>query len=501
MFNTENTENQRPSVRRNAPRVLQLWPGRWGAAPVRALSLLAALLLAGCASYVEQRGPQEGEGAPAAPEKFSHAGETPKAIAASEPDEWWRVFKDPTLDRLVQQLENANPDLEAALARVDQSFAALGISRGPLLPTITADAAAGRRRDSVNNLLFPIAMPEYERYRLGMSASWELDLWGRVRGAVKRDSFRAEAAELEYRAALLSLQGELARQYFAWRTASQELQITSEAVRLREENLKLQQSRLELGSGVEIDVARAKVELSNASASKEAAARNVGKIRHAIAALIGQAPAEFTAELSAEAEATSGQPVVVPAGVPSELLERRPDLRAADRSLRAAAVQVGIRKADFLPRITLNGSGGVASLRTSNLFDGGSGFFDIGPQIDVPVFQSGRRKSSVAEAKAQWREAAANYRGILLTAVREVDDALLDLKSLSREAVARAEATVAADKAAEAAKARHESGLADYFEVIDAERDRLQARLAENALHGMQHAAGVNLIQALGGGW
>jgi len=468
---------------------------------VRAMCLLAAFLLAGCASYVEQRSPQEGEGQPAAPGKFSHADDSLKPNAASDSDTWWKAFKDPTLDSLMQQLEAANPDLEAALARVDQSLAALGISRGPLLPTITADAAAGRRRDSVNNLLFPIAMPEYERYRLGMSATWELDLWGRVRGAVKRDSLRAEASELEYRAALLSMQGELARQYFAWRTASRELRINSEAVRLREENLKLQQSRLELGSGVEIDVARARVELSNASAGEEAAARNVGKIRHAIAALIGQAPADFTAELAADAEAAAIQRVAVPAGVPSELLNRRADLRAADRSLRAAAVQVGIRKADFLPRITLNGSGGVASLRTSNLFDSGSGFFDVGPQIDVPVFQSGRRKSSVAEAKAQWREASANYRGALLTAVREVDDALLDLKSLAREAVARSEVVTAAIKAAEAAKTRHESGLANYFEVIDAERDRLQARLAENALHGMQQAASVNLIQALGGGW
>ena len=461
---------------------------------VRALCLLTAFFLTGCASYVEQRSPEAGEGLPTAPEKFSHTDDSLKPNAASDSDTWWKAFKDSALDSLMQQLEAANPDLEAALARVDQSLAALGISRGPLLPTITADAAAGRRRDSVNNLLFPIAMPEYERYRLGMSATWELDLWGRVRGAVKRDSLRAEASELEYRAALLSMQGELARQFFAWRTASRELQINSEAVRLREENLKLQESRLELGSGVEIDVARARVELSNASAAEEAAARNVGKLRHAIAALIGQAPADFTAELSADAEAAAIQRVAVPAGVPSELLNRRADLRAA-------AVQVGIRKADFLPRITLNGSGGVASLRTSNLFDSGSGFFDVGPQIDVPVFQSGRRKSSVAEAKAQWREASANYRGALLTAVREVDDALLDLKSLAREAVARSEAVTAAIKAAEAAKARHESGLANYFEVIDAERDRLQARLAENALHGMQQAASVNLIQALGGGW
>ncbi len=481
MLNTEDTENHRPAV--------------------RGMCLLAAFLLTGCASYVEQRSPKEGEGMPSAPGKFSHADDSAKPVPVVDSEAWWTLFEDPTLDSLMQRLELANPDLEAGLARVDQSLAALGVTRGPLLPTITADGSAGRRRDAVNNLLFPIATPEYERYRLGMSASWELDFWGRVRGAVRRDSLRAEAAELEYQAALLSLQGELARQYFAWRTMSDELGILREAARLREENLKLQESRLELGSGVEIDVARARVELSNARASTEAAIRNLGRLRHAIATLVGQTPSEFELLPEIADGSAAHNPVAVPAGVPSELLARRFDLRAADRSLSAAAVQIGIRKADFLPRITLNGSGGVASLKTSNLFDAGSGFFDVGPQIDVPIFQAGRRKSSVAEAQAQWREAAATYRGALLTAVREVDDALLDLKSLSREANARRAAVVAAVAAANAANARHESGLADYFEVIDAERDRLQTRLAENALRGMQHAAGVNLIQALGGSW
>jgi len=463
---------------------------------------LAASLLAGCASYVEQRSPEENEGVPQAPATFAHGGEAQgnKAVSFGA-DQWWRVYGDMALNSLMLRLSESNPDLQAALARVDQSHAALGVTRGPLLPTVTSDASAGRRRDAVNNLLFPIATPEYERYRLGMSASWELDLWGRVRGAVRRDSFRAEAAELDYQAVLLSMQGDLARQYFAARTAMMELAILREAHELRSANLQLQESRLELGSGVEIDVSRARVELNNARAAEEAAVRNLGRLRHGIAALIGQAPSEFDIDLSAGTSDVKGDQLRVPLGVPSELLIRRADVRAADRNFRAAAVQVGIRKADFLPRITLNGSGGVASLKTSNLFDAGSGFFDVGPQVDVPLFQSGRRRSSVEEAKALWREAAAGYRGALLNAVREVDDALLDLKSLGREAGARRDARVAAERAAVAARDRHESGLASYFEFIEAERDRLQAKLADNALKGEQRAASVNLIQALGGGW
>ncbi len=435
------------------------------------------------------------------PARFSEAAESTVTATTPETNAWWRVFRDPSLDALMLRLEEANPDLEAALARVDQSHAALGVTRGPLLPTVTADGAASLRRDSVNNLLFPIAKPQYERYRLGMSATWELDLWGRVRGAVNRDNLLAEAAEADFQDILLSLRGELARQYFAWQTAEAGLTILREAVRLREENLALQQSRLELGSGVEIDVARARVELGSAQATAEAAHRDREKIRHALAALVGSSAAEFDVKLTTGPSGSEATAPVVPAGVPSELLSRRADLRAADRNLRAAAAQVGISKANFLPRITLNGSGGIASLKTSNLFDAGSGLFDVGPQIDIPIFQAGRRKSSVAQAKAQWREAAANYRGALLTAVRETDDSLLDLKSLAREEQARREALTAAERAARDAKDRHEGGLASYFEFITAERDRLQAQLAVNALQGERRAAGVNLIQALGGGW
>lgn len=455
------------------------------------------MILSGCVSFTERRSPTPEEGTPPAPSAFLHQNDAPSAAAIPKSGNWWQIYNDPTLDSLIEQLNDANPDVAAASARMDQSFAVLGITRGALLPTILADASAGRRRDSLNNLLFPIATPEYERYRIGAGASWELDLWGRVRGRVKRDRLSAEAAELQFRDLLLSLQANLARQYFAAQSAQAELIILRDAVQLREENLRLQESRLKLGSGVEVDVSRARVEALNAKASEEAAVRSLGKLQHALAALVGVAPSEFQRKFLP----TEGAPLAVPTGIPSTLLERRADLRAADRTLRAAAVQVGVRKSDFLPTITLTGSAGVASLKASNLFSADSGLFDIGPQIDVPIFQAGARKSAVAQARAQWREAAANYRGTLLTAVREVDDALLDLKSLKRESTARQAAVTAATQAATAARKRHDSGLASYFEFIDAERERLQALLIENTLRGEQRSASVSLIQALGGSW
>jgi multidrug efflux system outer membrane protein len=465
-----------------------------------AVMFTGSLILSGCASFTERQSPGPDEGTPRAPASFLHSGNGTNAPAGSSLEGWWRVYQDPVLDCLIQQLEDANPDVEAALARVDQSYAVLGIARGPLLPTVMGDLSARRVRDSVNDLLFPIDSPEYSRYRMGASASWELDLWGRVRGAVKRDRLRAEAEGLTFRDVLLSLQADLARQYFAFRSAQEEAEILRDAVQLRRENLELQESRVELGAGVEVDAALARLELHNAVATAEVTVRRLEKLRHALAALVGVAPAEFMVDFTHPGRASKRVPQV-PEGVPSVLLERRTDLRAADRNLQAAAIQIGVKKSDFLPKITINGAAGVASLKTSNLFDSGSGFYDVGPQVDVPIFQSGARKWAVAQARAEWREAVANYRGALLTAVREVDDALLELKSLDRESTSRRQAVKAATQAAHAAKDRYASGLASYFEFIDAERERLQGRLEENALRGAQWAAGVSLIQALGGGW
>jgi multidrug efflux system outer membrane protein len=459
-----------------------------------------SVILSGCGSFTESRSPNPDEGVPLAPDKFLH-NEAPSSEAIiSSPEAWWRIFNDPTLDSLIEKLENANPDIEAALARMDQSFAVLGITRSALFPTVKGELSAGRRRDSLNNLLFPLSTPEYERYGIGVSASWEWDLWGRVRGTVKRDRLRAEAEKFDFQYLLLSLQANLARQYFAIRSTEAELKILKDAVRIREENLNLQESRLKLGTGVEIDVARARVEFHNALAVKESVTRKLGKLKHAIAVLIGVATSEFKGELPTT-EKTSLATPVIPPGIPSSLLDRRADLRAADQTLRAAAIQIGIRKSDFLPKITLNGSSGLASLKSSDLFSADSQFFDIGPKIDIPIFQARARQSSLDHAKAQWQEAVANYRSTVLTAVREVDDALLDLQSLQRELMARNEAVNAATQTAESAKNRHDSGLASYFEFIDAERERLQAKLSENSLIGERRAAAVSLIQALGGSW
>ncbi len=274
--------------------------------------------------------------------------------------------------------------------------------------------------------------------------------------------------------------------------------ILREAVSSRQEALDLQNSRLEGGAGTDLEVARARTELETARAEAEGLERSQGKLEHAIATLAGKAPSELEVRKGpAPAKLPS-----VPSGLPSELLSRRPDLRAAENSLLATAQDVGITKADFLPRLSLTGTGGMASLKSSNLFTGGDSlFFQLGPQLDIPLYQAGRRDAAVTEAKATWDEAAEIYRGSLLTAIQEVDDSLLDLQILRRQVATQQRAVDAAVRATELSRKRFDQGATSYFEVVDAQRTELQARRVANSLQGEQAAASVQLIQALGGEW
>lgn len=455
---------------------------------------LSLLLVTGCLSVTEQMSPDVDEQIPASSGSFKHAAGDQDRVQSTE---WWSLFNDPVLNELIAKLNDANPDVGVALARVDQSFAAMGITRGPTYPTIRGNISGGRRRDSINNLLFPIATPEYNRFLLGASASWELDLWGRVRASVKRDRLRAEAEAVTYHSVLLSLQASLAQQYFAHRAAQTEFNHLQSSHDLATEKLEMQKARLRIGQGVQADVANAQLELQNAATALEASRRNTGKLLHAIAVLTGTMPSNLP---DLEPAALPAIPDI-PVGLPSDLMALRPDLLAADRQLRSAAVQVGIRKADFLPKISLVGSGGVASLKANNLFEADSTTFDLGPEVDIAIFQYRLRKSAVAQAKAQFREAASNFKSTFLTAVKEVDDALLDAKSYSQELTLQRQALQAATEAADAAKQRFDTGLTSYFDFIAAERTRLQTAARESTLTSERLLATVRLIQALGGSW
>ena len=457
------------------------------------LPLLLLPLLPACKTVTEQVSPNAEEALPDSRGTFLES-----EPQDSQPlnEDWWTLFKDPTLNNLIEQLNQANPDAQAALARVDQSFSVLGITRSALLPTLRGEASAGQRKDSINNLLFPISSPEYDRFAIGLSTSWEIDIWGRVKSSAKRDKFTAEGEEATYRGLVLSLQASLAQQYFAYQAARKELTYLERSRDLAAEKLKMEETRLSIGEGLQSDVSQAQSDLQSTESALEAAKRNIGKLQHALAILVGTLPSKFP-----EIETHSPAVPKIPVGLPSDLLVHRPDLLSVDRQLRSAAAQVGIRKVDFLPKITLLGNGGYASLNEENLFEKNSELFDIGPQISIPVFQYKYRKFLILQAKSKFQEIAANFKSTFLNAVKEVDDALLEVHSYTRELQLQRQTLAATTLSAQAAKDRYDTGLTDYFDFITAEQIRLQSAAQEANLSAEQLNATVRLIQALGGKW
>jgi multidrug efflux system outer membrane protein len=459
-------------------------------------ALLALYLLPACKTVTEQLSPDPAQSIPESKGTFRQAGEdSPPATQALEKP-WWELFKDSSLDQLIASLNDSNPDAKAALARVDQSLAVLGITRAKILPTVTGTSLAGSRQDSLNNLLFPIASPNYDRFSIGLNATWELDLWGRVQATAKSDRYLASAEDASYRSLLLSLQANLARQYFAYQANHAQLEYLQKSHDLAQENLKMHQARLDIGEGRQSDVSKALQELQDTASALELAKRNTGKLHHSLAILTGVLPSSF--------EVPQGPfplPPAIPAGLPSALLSRRPDLISADNQLRSAAIRVGLGKVDFLPKFTILGNAGYASLSEGNLFEKASEFFDYGPKVDIPIFQYQLRKHAVGQAKARFTEQAAHYQSAFLNAVREVDDALLDLKSYSRELAHQRQTLDSTTLSAKAAKASYDTGLTDYFDYILAEQIRLQSAAREATLTAEQLSASVRLIQALGGNW
>ena len=331
------------------------------------LTFTFVTLFSSCKTVVEKWSPAGGT--PSAPTNFKNGGD--KKTASKSSGKWWKHFSDPILNDLMDRVETSNPDVGAALARVDQANAFLGLAGAQRFPSITGSGNYSTDRDSPNTLRFPLDAVEFDRYRVAVNASWEVDLWGRVRGAYQREKYNAEAAESDYQNILLSLRASLARQYFALRYAERDAAILQDAVDVRAEAFRLQNSLAERGAGTSVDVARAQTELDSTRVELQGLQRTVGKLENSIATLTGSAPSEF----SLSKKSKTIRIPAIPAGVPSELLERRPDLLVAENALLAASRDVGITKANFLPRITLNGTGGQASLRASNLFAGKQSFF------------------------------------------------------------------------------------------------------------------------------
>ena len=423
--------------------------------------------------------------------------------ATTSPDTWWTLFRDRELNDLVDRALSGNQQLAGALARVQSARALSQIERAAWFPQLGIFNSSTFERLSAKsvgaNLPTGASLPELERdrYRLFLDLNYELDLWGRVRRGVEGARAREQAQRDLVDAQRLIVAAEVARHHFLTASLEAQGQILKETVALRQEALDLQTSRFQGGLANEMDVARARTELELTRADLVAIERQRGSLEHALAVLCGDPPADFQKQRNSRLPA----PPRVPAGLPSTILQRRPDLRAAAQNLRAANAAVGVAMADFFPSFRLVGTGGLESVGSEDFLQGRAKTASIGPQVTLPLFQGGRLLGGLRGARARHEEAIAAYKQTVLTALREVEDALLDARTFELQRAAVAAAVAAAQETAKLARLRYDRGLSNYFEVVDAERVVLAARLSQAQLDGQRLVAAVQMLRALGGGW
>jgi multidrug efflux system outer membrane protein len=414
---------------------------------------------------------------------------------------WWEIFGDAELNQLESQAENSNQQLKGAVARVDQARAVARVARSELLPTLSANPSWSRQRYSPNQV--PSFGPlNANTFRAPLDLSYEVDLWGRVRRSFQSARAEAQASLASFHNVLLTLHADVAQNYFALRALDAEIATVTGTVDLRKEQVRLVRSRFEGGIGSELDVARAETELATTEAEAASLLQRRNELENAIAILAGMNPGAF--KLTALDDANTKwnpQPPVIPAGLPADLLERRPDVSEAERQLASANANIGVAKAAFFPVLSLTGSGGYVSGDIETLFNWSGRAWSIGPSLSLPIFAGGRNRANYKRSQATFDEAVARYRQQVLVAFGEVENSLSGIRHLVDQAAAQQRAVANARRAAELATDRYRSGIVSYLEVVDASRDALQADRANAQLAGQRLIAAVHLIKALGGGW
>lgn len=417
---------------------------------------------------------------------------------AAPRDDWWRWFQDETLNQWVAQVDQANQDLQAALARVEQARAGARQAKSEYFPSLSFDPNYNRNRYSPNApLIFPIR--HAHDIRVPFDLSYELDLWGRVRRAFESARLDADARAAAFQSLRLALISETVQLYFSLRATDAELAIVSRTLDLWREQLQLIQSRAKAGAASELDVSRLQTEVSSVAADFAAVKRKRQELITALAVLVGRPASAF--EWSAMPLPLDAMPPLVPAGLPSELLERRPDIAEAERDLAARNARIGVAKAAFFPTVRLTGTAGWESADVDSLFNWESRIWSLGPSITLPIFQGARNRAQLRRAQAAWDEGVALYRQRVLVAFKEVQDALTASRLLSEQSAAQTEAVEAARRTAELSKVRYNAGFVSSLEVVDSSRTALTAERQSAQLAGQRFVTAVQLIKALGGGW
>jgi NodT family efflux transporter outer membrane factor (OMF) lipoprotein len=411
---------------------------------------------------------------------------------------WWEMFQDPRLNALESQVNISNQNLKAAEAQYTQARALLRYNRAAYFPTVSAGASASRNKISNNR---PPSLSTdgvtYNDFQIPFQLSYEVDVWGRIRRTVEsyRDQAQASAADLA--TVNLSMHAQVALFYFQARVLDAEEELLNSTVTQYEQALELIQNRYAGGiaSDLEVQQATTQLETTRAQAIDVGVAR--AQYEHAVAILIGKPPAEF----SLAALPLTTPPPPVPAGLPSELLERRPDIAAAERRMASANAQIGVAKAAYYPTISLGATGGFESGVITTLISGPSALWSAGGSAIAPIFDAGRRRANVDQAIAAYEQNVANYRETVLTGFQQVEDNLAALRILEHEAQVQDNAVVAAQKYLELANTRYTGGVTSYLEVTTAQSAALSDELTAVNILGRRMVDAVTLVQALGGGW
>jgi NodT family efflux transporter outer membrane factor (OMF) lipoprotein len=478
------------------------------------LPILALVLVAGCTAGPDWS-PQSMWSPPAWQDADSRQATPSMPIAAPADPKWWTIFHDTELTSLEDRVAAANLNVRLATIRLVESRAQRRITGAGQFPTLNADGSYTHEEISRKGVIglfsgasggIPTSitggtkLPPFNLWQDGFDASWELDLWGRVRREVEGADASVEASADARRGALVSVQAEIARDYMQLRGLQAQLAITRQNIATEQDTLDLTKDRLRGGLTTELDVANAAAQLQTTRAQVPPLEQQQAQSINALSLLLAEAPGALRSELM-EPHPVPPVPPRVPVGVPSELARRRPDIRQAEAQLHAATATIGVAVADFYPKITLDGSIGLQALQFKDLGNWGARQYGLGPSVTLPIFQGGRLRATLDLRKVQQQEAALTYQQTVLQAWHDVDNALTAYATEQRRLDALAAAVDQNRVALDLSRQRYTQGLADFLNVLDAQRALLSAQLQLADSATTESANLVQLYKALGGGW
>lgn len=411
--------------------------------------------------------------------------------------DWWRLYGDAELDALVSRLNVSNQNLAVAEAQYRQARALVRSARSQLFPTLSGNAGVTRSRQTTGSSSSNVSAGVSESYEAGLSASWELDLWGRLRRGLEANRATMQASAADLAAVRLSLQAELVQTYLQLRVMDEQQRLLDQTVAAYARSLRLTENQYRAGIVPKSDVAQAQTQLKSTQAQAIDLKWQRAQLEHAIAVLIGVPPAELSIAVRDDIPSLPE----VPLALPSQLLERRPDVAAAEREVMAANAEIGIAEAAWYPDLTLSASGGYRNSSFNQLFEVPNRFWSLGPQLALTLLDFGGRRAELERAEAAYDQTVATYRQTVLDSFREVEDYLVQLRVLGDESVVQREALEAAQESLRLIENQYRAGTVDYLSVVTVQTTALNNERTNLTLLGDRLLTSAQLIAALGGGW